>query len=542
METSSSTNATGVQIPNYPLAAGDLIRSIEHSGSVVATSTEEDGEYYAMAMAHVMAADLVPQDAIIVVPLTQPAPDEVLDFTFVSRAKSMFVQLHERPQPLRTYGHVAAYSAGAPVRPLAVGATFKFPTVASFIVAKRELATAIRATRGSELNPPVPVTAEKRQCIRLLGEEGELADDTGSRFRGTSSYLLDLNGVRHPTRNKSDIAVREKELHFMMRAMEKERREYGITSDLALQAEVYRRMICEQGDTQAEDRIPTFMSCGLISRIHRLQFFQKTEKLKLLLMGCVLLEGSDEPTLNLEDFVTQEKISTRSTPCTSNNVGLVSALKNLQLSMQIVFSEFFETCLDSFIENLEGAFRPMELVAADFLKHSVELVLRRSFRIIRSVKSSSLLGISVQNPEHCAALFSSAFDKLSDDLSEHHSMVRQDAHFRVYLARKTEVTTRSRPEAVVTPKPEKSSVKFVEGVKEEKGSPGPAKICSGHMGKQLAAVRKDGRPYVCAFDKSCTFVHMSIAGKSDERLTEIASSMPAPIKHDLIRAINMRKK
>jgi hypothetical protein len=43
--------------------------------------------------------------------------------------------------------------------------------------------------------------------------------------------------------------MREMELHFMMRAMEKERREYGIRSDLALQAEVYRRMICKQGDT-----------------------------------------------------------------------------------------------------------------------------------------------------------------------------------------------------------------------------------------------------------------------------------------------------
>jgi hypothetical protein len=91
----------------------------------------------------------------------------------------------------------------------------------------------------------------------------------------------------------------------MMRAMEKERREYGITSDLALQAEVYRRMKCEQGDTQAEDRIPTFMSCGLMSRIHRLQLCKKTEKLELFLIGCVLLEGSDEPTLSLEDFVTQ---------------------------------------------------------------------------------------------------------------------------------------------------------------------------------------------------------------------------------------------
>jgi hypothetical protein len=58
--------------------------------------------YYAMAMAHVVAADMVQADAIIVVPLTQPAADEILDFTYVAAAKAMFVQLHERPQPTRT--------------------------------------------------------------------------------------------------------------------------------------------------------------------------------------------------------------------------------------------------------------------------------------------------------------------------------------------------------------------------------------------------------------------------------------------------------
>jgi hypothetical protein len=121
MDISSSTNAPGVQIPNYPLATGDLSRSIEHSGSVTSTSSEEAGEYYAMA------TDMVQADAIIVVPLTQPAADEILDFTFVAAAKAMFVQLHERPQPMRTYGHVAAYSAGTAVKPLVIGATFKFP-------------------------------------------------------------------------------------------------------------------------------------------------------------------------------------------------------------------------------------------------------------------------------------------------------------------------------------------------------------------------------------------------------------------------------
>ena len=114
----------------------------------------------------------------------------------------------------------------------------------------------------------------------------------------------------------------------------------------------------------------------------------------------MLLEGSSEPTLTLDDFFTGEKIACRATTtCPSNNSGLVSELKNLQTSLQIVFSGFFGTCLDIFIERFEGAYRPMGLVAVDFLKYSVELTLRKFFRVIRSVKSSSITGFSVEGPE-----------------------------------------------------------------------------------------------------------------------------------------------
>ena len=47
-------------------------------------------------------------------------------------------------------------------------------------------------------------------------EVGELTDDTGGRLKGTSSYILDLNGVKHLTRNKTDIAQREKDLHMLV--------------------------------------------------------------------------------------------------------------------------------------------------------------------------------------------------------------------------------------------------------------------------------------------------------------------------------------
>jgi hypothetical protein len=144
----------------------------------------------------------------------------------------------------------------------------------------------------------------------------------------------------------------------------------------------------------------------------------------------MLLEGSVEPTLSLDEFVTGEKIASRASPCPHNNSGLVIALKNFQITMQIVFSESFETCLDGFIDNLEGAVRPLELVNADFLRHSVELTLRMVFRTIRMVRIGSLAeGISVKDPHQCAAFLTTSFDQLAEELADHHIMARQDGHF-----------------------------------------------------------------------------------------------------------------
>jgi hypothetical protein len=91
-------------------------------------------------------------------------------------------------------------------------------------------------------------------------------------------------------------------------------------------------------------------------------------------------------------------------------------------------------------------------------------------------------------------------------------------------------------------KSERTSVKFMDNVKEEKSNTGATKICCGHFGKQLSATRKDGRPYLCGFDKACTFLHVPIAGKSDDKLIEMASQMPASMKQDFLRAIAARKK
>ena len=201
---------------------------------------------------------------------------------------------------------------------------------------------------------------------------------------------------------------------------------------MVLQAEEYRSMINEQGDTRSCDRHESFLwvthSDAKVDTLHN------TVKFKLLLTGAVLLHGKGTPTLTLEDFATGENISTRPVVCPNNNNGLIPALKNFQTTMQIVFSDFFETPLDALIDNLEGVNRPMELVTADFLKYSVEITLREFLRVVRSVKSTAISVASVKTPEECATFLRVLFDKLTEDLSDHSSRMVEESFFRVRMA------------------------------------------------------------------------------------------------------------
>ena len=79
--------------------------------------------------------------------------------------------------------------------------------------------------------------------------------------------MIDLEGGEHPTRNKADIHQRERELWLTYRIMDAPKQCYSIRSDVTLQPDHYLGMLLEQGDTQAVDRHPAFLSCGLMNRI-----------------------------------------------------------------------------------------------------------------------------------------------------------------------------------------------------------------------------------------------------------------------------------
>lgn len=352
--------------------------------------------------------------------------------------------------------------------------------------------------------------------------------------------IVDLDEGEHPTRNKADLHQREWDLWCTYRIMDLAKHSYSIRSDVTLQSDHYLGMLLEQGETQVIDRHHAFTSCGLMNRIQMLPVIGEISKLRLLLVGSVLADNN-VTTLCLKDFISGERISCKPSPCPSNNAGLVTALKNFQMVLQVCFSDVFARTLDSFIDKLEGVSRPMELVSSDFLLHSVELNLRRFFREVSTVKGSDLPAeLSLRTPELCASYLSYLFDKLATDLSDHPSMVMRDAYFRIRAVRLLDLPIIKTPEKQkeVAAKPEKAAAPSVTPSHDKKDA--KARPCVGHLGHVLGAVTKDGRPYVCRFGTDCSFQHLSIEGKSKQQLLDVVGSLTSAPRADLTRAVVKR--
>ena len=185
----------------------------------------------------------------------------------------------------------------------------------------------------------------------------------------------------------------------------------------------------------------------------------------------------------------------------------------------------------------------MELVAADFLRHSVEMTLRKFFRTVRSVKGSTLPDQSLRTPELCAQYLRDLFFKLSEELSEHHSMKRMEAYYRFRLARRLDAP----PVITITPaKTDNPTSKADRKVQIQTPAiddrkPSSAKVCAGHLGAQLGAIREDGSSYECKFGRECAYKHISKEGETPEKLAEAMASMPPMAQADLRKALLKKK-
>ena len=82
---------------------------------------------------------------------------------------------------------------------------------------------------------------------------------------------------------------------------------------------------------------------------------------------------------------------------------LLMSFEIFQVTLEILLSDSFEGVMEAFIADLEGKLRPLELVTSDFLRYSVEEVIKKFFRVIRSEKRGTTPdSYLVSNPAECA--------------------------------------------------------------------------------------------------------------------------------------------
>jgi hypothetical protein len=68
----TARETTGILIPSYGIAPGAILKAAEEASSVVAGSTDEEGEYLSMSVVESMLVLNVPDGSIIILPMTPP--------------------------------------------------------------------------------------------------------------------------------------------------------------------------------------------------------------------------------------------------------------------------------------------------------------------------------------------------------------------------------------------------------------------------------------------------------------------------------------
>ena len=310
----SSVSTDGVvRIPNYELLPTSLLKGLEDAAVAVLEATTVPGALFNMSRADLVPLAETAPDAVILIPLFVTADASVMNSDCLATGPMVYVRLDGPPQPLSLFGTCVAYSEGADIREIQIGDRVRFPPLAHFLVAKESLIDLFAVESGTARDNPRNGEPRfvKRLCTRPLEGYGEPAGSNQDApiEKGMTKYILDLDGCKHTTRNKSDIALREKDLGFIFRVVDEGRWTHIMGNDYLLQVEYYKITVMEQARLRVNRRDESFISCGYLDRIQDLQFIHTSERLKLLLTGLILVEGG-QATLTLDDFANGEILST----------------------------------------------------------------------------------------------------------------------------------------------------------------------------------------------------------------------------------------
>ena len=131
-------------------------------------------------------------------------------------------------------------------------------------------------THGPYLLTSPVGTYRRRLCQRCATSETFASSTSGGWWgkqdgdKGTTNYILDLDGCRHMISNKSDIMQRKKDLGFLFRTVDEERWEFIMGSDFLPQVDHNKTMIVQYSRLRASRGHESFNSCGYLDRFQDL--------------------------------------------------------------------------------------------------------------------------------------------------------------------------------------------------------------------------------------------------------------------------------
>ena len=107
-----------------------------------------------------------------------------------------------------------------------IGDCLKFPSLGRYFIARPDVVEALL-----ELMPHPYSTSVFQTSLRSSAGEQGGADGATDR-KNSLKFVYDLQGGKFSTRNKTDLDGRERDLHFLLQALDCERREYALPNRL----------------------------------------------------------------------------------------------------------------------------------------------------------------------------------------------------------------------------------------------------------------------------------------------------------------------
>ena len=147
------STATCFQIPTHQLLPQLSVNALVAMAQCGSVSSDEAGEYFAMAIALKVPAAQVPNGSLIIIPLVPPLRGSEADMSYLASVPLMFLKLDGLPQPISTYGQCFALSEGADDFDIPNGSLFKFPSLSHYVLARPPVVARLHLspqTSGSE--------------------------------------------------------------------------------------------------------------------------------------------------------------------------------------------------------------------------------------------------------------------------------------------------------------------------------------------------------------------------------------------------------